>query len=104
MKSNTNHIVIPVYRCIGVWTYLDSAHCRSLPPTILRNLIIIGMRVSLCGTCGRRTDAFNNAAIGPNIKLIESTNCMVHTPENKKHPLNLQTHRRTTHQRISARK
>ena len=42
------------------------------------------MRVSLCGTCGRRTDAFNNAAIGPNIKLIESTNCMVHTPENKK--------------------
>jgi len=37
-----------------------------------------------------------------NIRLIESTNCMVHTPENKKHPLNLQTHRRTTHQRVFA--
>lgn len=29
-------------------------------------------------------DASNNAAIGPNINLIESKNCMVHTPENKK--------------------
>mgnify|MGYP002131898931 FL=1 len=58
------------------------------------------------GSLHERTekDASNNAAIGPNIHLIESTNCMVHTPENKKHPLNLQTHRRTTHQRISARK
>ncbi|MBP9480858.1 MAG: mannose-1-phosphate guanylyltransferase, partial [Parabacteroides sp.] len=38
------------------------------------------------GSLHERTekDAFNNAAIGPNIKLIESTNCMVHTPENKK--------------------
>ena len=55
------------------------------------------------GSLHERTekDASNNAAIGPNIHLIESTNCMVHTPENKKHPLNLQTHRRTTHQRVS---
>ena len=54
------------------------------------------------GSLHERTekDASNNAAIGPNIHLIESTNCMVHTPENKKHPLNLQTHRRTTHQRV----
>ena len=55
------------------------------------------------GSLHERTekDASNNAAIGPNIHLIESTNCMVHTPENKKHPLNLQTHRKTTHQRVS---
>lgn len=38
------------------------------------------------GSLHERTekDAFNNAAIGPNIHLIESSNCMVHTPENKK--------------------
>ena len=38
------------------------------------------------GSLHERTekDASNNAAIGPNIHLIESTNCMVHTPENKK--------------------